>query len=236
LFTGIIEQTGRIAGRRRRGAGARLTIRTGRPLALVLGESVSVNGACLTVTGRNGRSFDVDVSPETLRRTTLGALSSGTRVNLERALRVGDRLGGHIVQGHVDGVGRLEAIRPEGDWLLYRFRLPRALAAYLVEKGSIAIDGVSLTVFACRRATFTVALVPHTLAHSTLGERRPGDRVNVEADVLLKHIAAMVGSRRRGGRRSTSARGAIGALQSARPPGKLRRRWPRRRRSAWGTA
>lgn len=191
-------------------AGARLTIETPRPLPrLALGESVAVNGACLTVTAILGRRFRVDVSPETLRRTTLGTLAQGARVNLERALRMGDRLGGHIVLGHVDGVGRLRAIEPDGDWSLYRFEAPRALAPYLVEKGSIAVDGVSLTVFACRGGRFTVALIPHTLARTTLGTLRPGARVNLEADVLLKHIAAMLESRapssgrrarRRGGR------------------------------------
>jgi len=160
---------------------------------------MAVNGACLTVTAVRGRRFTLDLSPETLRRTTLARLVPGTRVNLERALRVGDRLGGHLVQGHVDGVGRLEAIRPNGDWLAYRFRAPHALAPYLVEKGSIAIDGVSLTLFSCRGGTFTVALIPHTLAETTLGQRRPGDAVNLEADVLLKHVAAMV--RARGARR-----------------------------------
>jgi riboflavin synthase len=116
-------------------------------------------------------------------------------VNLERALRVGDRLGGHVVQGHVDGVGTLEAIRPDAGWVAYRFRAPAALAPYLVEKGSIAVDGVSLTVFACRGPRFTVALIPHTLARTTLGERRPGERVNLEADVLLKHVEAMLRTR-----------------------------------------
>ena len=154
-----------------------------------------MNGACLTVTARRATRFTVDISPETLRRTTLGRLVPGTRVNLERALRLGDRLGGHVVQGHVDGVGRLEAIRPNGDWLAYRFSAPRALAPYLVEKGSIAVDGVSLTVYACRGGSFTVALIPHTLAETTLGARKPGDRVNLEADVLLKHIATMVHAR-----------------------------------------
>ena len=154
-----------------------------------------MNGACLTVTASRGSRFTVDLSPETLHRTPLGRLVPGTRVNLERALRVGDRLGGHLVLGHVDGVGRLEAIRPTGDWLAYRFRAPRTLVPYLLEKGSIAVDGVSLTVFACRGGTFTVALIPHTLTETTLGERRPGDAVNLEADVLLKHIAAMVRAR-----------------------------------------
>ena len=154
-----------------------------------------MNGACLTVTAMQGRRFRVDVSPETLRRTTLGTLAKDGRVNLERALRVGDRLGGHVVLGHVDGVGRLEKIEPDGDWLLYRFRAPRQLGAYLVEKGSIAVDGVSLTIFACRKGGFTVALIPHTLARTTLGTLRPGSGVNLEADVLLKHIAAMLESR-----------------------------------------
>jgi len=191
-----------------RGGGARLTIRSDRPLAkLALGESIAVNGACMTVTGRRGRTFTVDVSPESLRRTTLGRLPPGARLNLERALRVGDRIGGHIVQGHVDGVGRLSAIRPEGEWVLYRFDAPKALAPYLVEKGSVAVDGVSLTVFRCRGSAFTVALIPHTLAETTLGSTTPGDRVNLEADVLLKQIAAMVHGRR--------------TLQTARPTGKL---------------
>jgi riboflavin synthase len=193
LFTGIIQTTGSIEHRSSPGAGLRLTIKTPRRLpALALGESIAVNGACLTITGRRDRSFTVDVSPETLRRTTLGRAAPATRVNLERSLRVGDRLGGHIVLGHVDGVGTLESIKPDGDWVLYCFKAPRSLAAYLVEKGSIAIDGVSLTIFGCRGPSFTVALIPHTLAETTLGERKPGDAVNLEADVLLKHIEAML--------------------------------------------
>ena len=184
-------------------AGAHLTLETPRALPrLALGESIAVDGACLTVTAKQARRFRVDVSPETLRRTTLGRLAKGARVNIERALRVGDRLGGHVVLGHVDGVGTLEKIAPDGDWVLYRFRAPRALVPYLVEKGSIAVDGVSLTVFACRKGAFTVALIPHTLAKTTLGTRRPGDGVNLEGDVLLKHVAAMVRKRRSGGGRA----------------------------------
>lgn len=193
MFTGIIQTTGRIERRASPGAGVRLTIKTPRRLpALALGESIAVDGACLTVTGRRDRSFTVDVSPETLRRTTLGRTKPATRVNLERSLRVGDRLGGHIVLGHVDGVGTLESIAPDGDWVLYRFRAPKSLAPYLVEKGSIAVDGVSLTIFACRGPRFTVALIPHTLAETTLGERKPGDAVNLEGDILLKHIETML--------------------------------------------
>jgi riboflavin synthase len=198
LFTGIIETTARLERRVAGGGGARLTFAATRPLRrLALGESVAVSGACLTVTSRRGSRFTVECSPETLRRTTLGSLRRGARVNLERALRLGDRLGGHVVQGHVDGVGTLESVRRDGDWLLYRFRAPRVLAPYLVEKGSIAVDGVSLTVFGCRATTFTVALIPHTLRVTTLGEREPGDRVNLEADVLLKHIAALLRTRAR---------------------------------------
>ena len=197
MFTGIVETTGRVAQRARRGPGARLTIAGARGLSrLALGESIAVNGACLTVSARRGRLFAVDVSPETLRRTTLGRLVPRARVNLERALRVGDRLGGHVVLGHVDGVGTLDAIRPDADWTEYRFSAPASLARYLVEKGSIAVDGVSLTVFACRGRRFTVALIPHTLARTTLGERRPGDPVNLEADVLMKHVEAMIRAHR----------------------------------------
>jgi riboflavin synthase len=196
MFTGIIQTTGTIAALDQRGGGARLTVATPRALPdLAIGESVAVNGACLTVVERRGRRFTVDVSPETLRRTTVGTLAPRTRVNLERALRVGDRMGGHVVQGHVDGVGRLESIKPDGDWLGYRFTAPRTLTPYLIEKGSIAVDGVSLTLFACRGPSFTVALIPHTLGETTLGDRKPGDRVNLEADVLLKHIEAMLRAR-----------------------------------------
>ena len=207
MFTGIVEATGRIERLAAHGGGVRFTIGTAKPLAkLALGESVAVNGACLTVTARRGRRFDVEASPETLRRTALGTLRPGARVNLERALRLGERLGGHIVLGHVDGVGRLEAITPDRQWSLYRFRAPAALVPYLIEKGSIAVDGVSLTVFACRDTRFSVALIPHTLRVTTLGARRPGDRVNVEADVLLKQIAALLRSRRAGGGRARQER------------------------------
>jgi riboflavin synthase len=182
-----------------------------RPLArLARGESVAIDGACLTVSARRGSRFAVDVSPESLRRTTLGRAAPGTPVNLERALRLADRLGGHLVLGHVDGVGRLERITPDGDWRLYRFRAPAPVARYLVEKGSIAVDGVSLTVFACGRGAFTVALIPHTLATTTLGRKQPGDAVNLEADVLMKHVERLLGPAR------ARAQGSAGAAAPAR--------------------
>jgi riboflavin synthase len=198
MFTGIIQSTGKVERVGSRGGGARLVLApTRRMTRLALGESIAVDGACLTVTSGNGRHFTVDVSPETLRRTTIGALRRGARVNLERSLRLGDRLGGHIVLGHVDGVGRLDAITPEDDWVLYRFRAPKPIWPYLVEKGSIAVDGVSLTIFRCQDGRFSAALIPHTLQQTTLAELVPGDRVNLEADVLLKHIEALLLARRR---------------------------------------
>jgi len=174
-------------------AGAHLTLETPRALPrLVLGESIAVDGACLTVTAKQGRRFRVDVSPETLRRTTLGRLAKDARVNLERALRVGDRLGGHVVLGHVDGVGTLEKVEPDGDWLLYRFRAPGALLPFLVEKGSIAVDGVSLTVVSAGDASFTVSLIPATLELTTLGRKGSGDPVNIEVDVLAKYVERLL--------------------------------------------
>ena len=196
MFTGIIQTTGRIERVTSRGGGVRLMLAPTRRLTrLALGESIAVNGACLTVTSGNGRHFTVDVSPETLRRTTIGTLKRGARVNLERSLRLGDRLGGHIVLGHVDAVGRLDAITPEDEWVLYRFRAPKPIWPYLVEKGSIAVDGVSLTIFRCQEGRFSAALIPHTLKETTLAERVPADRVNLEADILLKHIEALLASR-----------------------------------------
>jgi riboflavin synthase len=198
MFTGIVETMGRVVRVAPYDDGARLGIETPKPLAKVrIGESIALSGACMTVVRAAGRRITVDVSPESLRRTTLGALRVGDRVNVERALRMGDRLGGHLVQGHVDGVGTLRAVTPDGRWTLHRFQAPATIARYLVEKGSIAVDGVSLTIFACRGRAFTVAVIPHTLAVTTLGRLRPGDRVNVEADVLMKHVEALLPSRSR---------------------------------------
>ena len=197
MFTGIIQTTGRVERVQSRGGGVRLTVAPVRRLPrLALGESIALDGACMTVTSGSGARFTVDVSPESLRRTTMGSLRRGSRVNLERALRVGDRLGGHIVLGHVDGVGTIQAITPEGEWVLYRFTAPKAVWPYLVEKGSIAVDGVSLTLFGCRNGRFTVALIPHTMQETTLADRVPGDRINLEVDVMLKHIEAMLRTRR----------------------------------------
>lgn len=187
MFSGIIECVGTVAAIRRSGNDATLTL-SSRFRGLVLGESIAVNGACMTVTARRGSTFQVLVSAESLRRTTLGTLRKGHVANLERSLRLSDRLSGHFVFGHVDGTGVVEAIESEGGSALYRFSLPAALARFLVEKGSIAVDGVSLTVFDCSRRSFTVAVIPHTAAATTLGRKRPGDRVNLETDMLARYV------------------------------------------------
>jgi riboflavin synthase len=146
----------------------------------------------MTVTRVRGTTFVVDVSPESVRRTTLGGLRPGKRVNLERSLRLADRLSGHLVFGHVDGIGELRSVTREGDGALFRFGVPASLAPYLVEKGSVAVDGISLTVFECTARAFTVAVIPHTLAVTTLGDRRPGDRVNLESDILARYVEQVV--------------------------------------------
>jgi riboflavin synthase len=173
--------------------GARLEIRA--PLVrdgLAIGDSVSVNGACLTAVALADEGFAVQCAPETLRRTSVGALAAGAAVNLERALRLGDRLGGHMVQGHVDATGSVLGARPEGESVVLEIAAPPEVLRYVVEKGSIAVDGVSLTVAARLPDRFTVALIPHTLAATTLGPQAVGRRVNLEADVVAKYVEALV--------------------------------------------
>lgn len=196
MFSGIIECVGTVAAIRRSGNDTTLTL-SSRFRGLVLGESIAVNGACMTVTARRASTFQVLVSAESLRRTTLGTLRKGDPVNLERSLRLSDRLSGHFVFGHVDGMGTVEAIDPEGGSALYRFSLPATLARFLVEKGSISVDGVSLTVFDCGRRSFTVAVIPHTAAATILGRKRPGDRVNLETDMLARYVDRAVAHRLR---------------------------------------
>ena len=187
MFSGIIECVGDVSTLKPLRGDAELTIKT-RFRGLTLGESIAVNGACMTVASRRGSAFTAVVSAESLRRTTLGSLRAGDPVNLERSLRVSDRLSGHFVFGHVDGMGTLEAVTPEGGSALYRFSPPAGFARFLVEKGSIAVDGVSLTVFDCGRRSFTVSVIPHTAGATTLGRMRPGARVNLETDMLARYV------------------------------------------------
>lgn len=156
------------------------------------GESIAVNGVCLTARNIQGNRFVVDVSPESLARTGLGRLRTGDRVNLERALRLSDRLGGHLVSGHVDAQGRVEQRRPAGDFTLFTFSLDQGLTRYIITKGSIAINGISLTVNSCERDRFSVSIIPHTLVVTTLGSLKEGDRVNIEVDMIGKYVEKML--------------------------------------------
>jgi riboflavin synthase len=192
MFTGLVETTGTVRAVESEGDGARLTVET--PLAgeLRQGDSVSVNGVCLTAVDIESGGFGADVMAETLRRSSLGPLAAGDRVNLELPLRPGDRLGGHVVQGHVDGTGTVESVTEDGFARVVRIACAPELSRYLVEKGSIAVDGVSLTVVAADDSGFAVSLVPETIARTTLGAAVPGRVVNLEVDVLAKYVEKLV--------------------------------------------
>lgn len=188
MFTGIVEDLGAVARLLRRGGGARLEVRAPRLGPFAVGESIAVNGACVTVTESNGEAFACDLVPETVARTNLGILLAGDPVNLERPLRAGDRMGGHIVQGHVDAVGTVRSRRRVGAQEVMEITVPFELTRYLATQGSVALDGVSLTVVTVDRDRFRVALIPHTIATTTLGRKIQGAPVNVEVDVLSKYV------------------------------------------------
>ncbi|PFG31988.1 riboflavin synthase [Paramicrobacterium agarici] len=198
MFTGIIEEIGTVTAVTRSVSSLRLSVQG--PLAVSdarHGDSIAVSGVCLTVVEQSDDSFTADVMGQTLAMSTLDTVDVGRRVNLERAAHVGDRLGGHIVQGHVDGTSRLESIRDDGDWRVLRFSLASDLARLVVDKGSVAVDGTSLTVSAVAPAElaqqwFEVSLIPETLAATTLGELRVGDHVNIETDIIARHVERML--------------------------------------------
>src|SRR5262245_56629154 len=197
MFSGIVEETGHVAAIRATEEGARLEVAASVVGAgSRVGDSISVNGVCLTVTAREEEAAGVrlafDAVPETLRRTNLGDLQTGDAVNLERSLAVGDRLGGHFVQGHVDTIGRITAMRLEGNATLLTVAAPPAVMRYVVEKGSIALDGISLTVAVCSEADFTLAIIPHTQQVTNLRHRRVGDAVNLEVDLLAKYVERLL--------------------------------------------
>jgi riboflavin synthase len=193
LFTGLVEALGKVDRVEDEGPGRRLRLAwPGFSGEFALGESIAINGCCLTVVASEGFTFDVQAGPETLLRTNLGAKKVGDPVNLERSLRVGDRLGGHFVQGHVDTTAELVERRPEGEWDFLGFALEPAWTPLMVPKGSITVDGVSLTLVDVTLDGFSVMLIPHTLAATTLGTLKPGDRVNIEADMLAKHVAKLL--------------------------------------------
>jgi riboflavin synthase len=191
MFTGIIHHTGIIESLDHLASGARLRFRTTDETPFVRGESVAVNGVCLTVLPEDGLLV-TDVSNETLARTTLGSLTNGARVNIERAMSLGDRLGGHLVQGHVDRVGELLSIKAEGEFAVYRWSVPTEYAELVVDKGSIAVDGVSLTVVEPDGSSFGAALIPETLRRTNLGASVAGDRVNLELDMIAKYVRSLV--------------------------------------------
>lgn len=197
MFTGIVEELGEVVGIEPDGSGARIRIRG--PLVTadaVRGDSIAINGVCLTVTGTADGEFSADVMGETLARSSLGSLQPGAAVNLERPLRADSRLGGHVVQGHVDGTGTIVARQSAGSWQTVRISISPQLARYLIEKGSVAVDGISLTISALGGGSpsseFEVSLIPETLARTTLGRKQPGDMVNLEVDMIAKYVERLL--------------------------------------------
>jgi riboflavin synthase len=189
MFTGIIADLGSIRRMTRKGADALLEVDASMPLEDIrIGDSIAVNGACLTVTQKADRRFTADVSAETLSRTNLGALKAGDRVNLEKALRFNDFLGGHLVLGHVDGQGKLQGKTHQTNSIIFGIEIPEGLVRYIVEKGSIAVDGVSLTVNRCEKNRFYVNMIPHTAQVTTLGFKKVGESVNIETDIIGKYV------------------------------------------------
>ena len=192
MFTGLVEEVGRVSSLRE-GEMLRLSISADRVTGdTTAGDSISVNGACLTVGEVGEGTLTFFAMPETLRRTALGTLREGSAVNLERAMASGDRFGGHIVQGHVDGVGEVLGVRPEGEAEIWEFRAPEAVLRYCVQKGSICVDGISLTVVSVGEGSFTVSVLPQTRANTNLGGLREGSRVNLEADVIGKYVERLL--------------------------------------------
>jgi len=196
MFTGIIQGTGTIISRRSAGGGVSCEIETSFAFTdPEEGESVAVNGVCLTAYHIGSRRFTADISPESLTRSTLGELAVGRPVNLERALRLADRLGGHLVSGHVDCVGRLASLQQQGDFTILSFSVPREVDRYIIEKGSVAVDGISLTVNECSPGRFSVSIIPHTMQTTTLGRLRNGGAVNIEVDIIGKYVEKLLGAR-----------------------------------------
>lgn len=206
MFTGLVEEVGRVE-RLEAGGMTRLEISAGRAAeGTKAGDSVAVNGACLTVEEARAGRLVFNAMPETLRRTALGGLGEGSLVNLERALAAGDRLGGHIVQGHVDGVGAVLGVTPEGDAEIWEFSAPEDVLRYAVEKGSVSVEGISLTIVEVREGSFTVSILPQTRAATNLQALSVGDRVNLEADVVGKYVERLLGPRMEAAQAQTNER------------------------------
>lgn len=200
MFTGIIEETGIVERLDNSPSGCRLYIGASVVLdGTKIGDSIAVNGVCLTVTNMTRAGFTADVMPETLRRSSLGTLHSGSRVNLERAMAANGRFGGHIVAGHIDGTGKISAVRPEGNAVLVTISAEKNILRYIVEKGSVAIDGISLTVTKVTATDFSVSLIPHTAKETTLLSKHAGDIVNLENDIVGKYVERLLGTEKSSG-------------------------------------
>ena len=191
MFTGLIENIGTVSSIKRAGGGLKISICPESAIALQIGDSVSINGACLTVV-ETGKNIAFEVSPETLRNTNLGELKVNDKVNMERALRLSDRLGGHLVTGHIDSIGVIIDKRQEGEYTFYTFEAPPEILKYTVKKGSIAVDGISLTVIGLDMKSFTIAIIPHTLTATNIGSKGIGDKVNLEVDIIGKYVEKFV--------------------------------------------
>ena len=197
MFTGIIQGRGKVISYRSVGGGLAFDFESGFEIDNPEeGESIAVNGACLTAYSISARRFTVDVSPESLLRTTLGGLGVGNTVNLERALLLSDRLGGHIVSGHVDCVGSLVTLKTEGDFTILDFTVPPLIDRYIIEKGSVTVDGISLTVNRCSKGHFSVSIIPHTMQATTLAELKPGGKVNIEVDIIGKYVEKLLAEKK----------------------------------------
>ena len=215
MFTGLIAEMGRMASLTEGSDSCRLTLKAQKILTgLKIGDSVAVNGCCLTVVQLASTGFTADVMPETLRRTNLQQLHPGDRVNLERALSLADRLDGHIVAGHVEGVGTIKSLVPEGNALVYTISAPAELLRYIVPKGSIAVDGISLTVTTVTAESFGISLIPHTAGETTLGYKKAGDQVNLETDILARYVEKLLGKAG-----TLSAKAAPGEATESQDPG-----------------
>jgi riboflavin synthase len=203
MFTGLVESCGRVQTLTRTATEARLTVATSIPTdELQLGDSVSVNGACLTVVAKDSTTFTVDMSPETFERTTFKSMPKEGRVNLERALRVGDRLGGHIVTGHIDVVGTVLGVKKSQNAVVVEIEVPTEYSRYIIAKGSVAIDGISLTINDVKSNQFSVSIIPHTLKETTLTECKSGVQVNIETDILGKYVERLLGVEKGSGQSS----------------------------------